>query len=81
MIVEAISDQPPEHAFERRGWLDVRQAHHPERKQQADDARDERNEQRDLERAGPRVRIDADDLVLGRLGLTGEQLLRAGCCS
>ena len=35
-------------------------------------------EQRDLEGEGPRVGVDADDLVLDLLGLVGEQLVEVG---
>ena len=49
-----------------------RQAHHPERNSRPSDAREEWNEQRDLKRPGPRLRIDAEDLLLGRLRLTGK---------
>ena len=41
-------------------------------------AGEDRDEQRDLQREGPGVGVDADDLVLDRLGLADEQLLELG---
>ena len=64
-----------------RRRLDVRQAQHAERVEQPDQAREDRDEQRDLQRAVVGVGVDADDLVLDRLGLARRRSPRSACCS
>jgi len=63
------------HSFGRAGWCGVWEAHHAERVEQSDQAGGDRYEKCDLERDVARVGVDADDLILGLLRLSGELLL------
>ena len=62
-------------------WRRVGPAHHAEPVDQPEQAGEDRDEQRDLQRERPRVGVDADDLVLDLRRLVGELLLELRCCS
>ena len=56
-------------SLERADGLMSGQLHEPERHHEPDDRREERHEQRDLERERPGLRVDPDDLLLDLLRL------------
>src|SRR5204863_4096 len=66
------------HALGGLGRLRVRQLGHPERVGQSQEAGDERDEERHLQRAVPGVGVDADDFVLGPRRRDAELSLQLG---
>ena len=61
--------------FRGLGRRGIREAHHAERVDQPDDAREDRDEEGNLERDRPGFGVDSDDLILDRLRLLGQELL------
>jgi hypothetical protein len=62
-------------AFDRAGRRRVGEASHSEANQHAEEAGENRYQQRHLERAVPRLLVDAKDLFLNGRGLPDELLL------
>ena len=67
----AASRRPPDRPQRARGLVGGSCG----RSQEAEETRQERHEQRDLEGDRPRVGVDADDLLLDGRGLVGEQFV------
>jgi len=66
------------HAFGRGRRRRVREAHHLERVEQAEQRSQKRDQQRHLKGPVPRMGIDPDDLVLGRPRILLQLLLKRG---
>jgi hypothetical protein len=61
--VSAYPVSTEHHPLDGRGWLRIRQAHHPKGVDDAEERGQEGDEERDLKRDVPRVVVDVDDLV------------------